>query len=172
MKTREVSFHNGNSVDWRITFDGIMTYLRDSEKGFALYYTHVFNNGILEAVDAFTLRIRNGEKIIPSISFEKKLVNAYNKYLKSFKKHQIDIPIWGCLSLLDVKGYTMGVNNFNWGEEIPIDREELIVPEIKIESYKQIADKILRPAFDSIWNACGYDKSRNYDENGNWNPKG
>lgn len=156
----------------RITFDGIMTYWDDREQGYAYNYTHVFNYGVLEAVDAFCLHVREEKKIIPSVAYEKKLIGALNKYLQSFRKCQIDLPIWICLSLIGVKDYVMWVDNFFWPDEVhPIDRDELIIPAIRLESYELSADQILKPAFDSIWNACGYKQSRNYDENGNWEPR-
>jgi hypothetical protein len=155
----------------RITFDGIMTYLGNDEKGVVLYYTHVFNNGVLEAVDAFSLQIKGEKKIIPPVGYEEKLIDALNKYLCSFKKYQIELPAWVCLSLIGVKGYVMGVDSFQWpGEFHPIDRDELIISPIRIENYDLPADRILKPAFDSIWNACGHKQSKNYDENNNWRP--
>ncbi len=156
----------------RITFDGIMTYLGNDEKGIVFYYTHVFNNGVLEAVDAFSLQIKGEKKIIPFVGYEEKLIDALNKYLGSFKKYQIELPAWVCLSLVGVKGYVMGVDSF-WlpGEFHPIDRDELIISPIRIESYDLPADRILKPAFDSIWNACGFKQSINYDKNNNRKPR-
>jgi hypothetical protein len=156
----------------RITFDGIMTYLGNDEKGIVFYYTHVFNNGVLEAVDAFLLQARGEKKIIPSIGYEEKLIDALNKYLVSFKKYQIELPVWVCLSLIGIKGYVMGVDSFWWpGEFHPIDRDELIISPIRIESYDLPVDRILKPAFDSIWNACGFKQSINYDKNNNRKPR-
>ena len=32
--------------------------------------------------------------------------------------------------------------------------------------------RIMRPIFDAVWNAGGYERDLNYDEEGNWtNPK-
>jgi hypothetical protein len=49
-----------------------------------------------------------------------------------------------------------------------IDRDHLIVPEFFVQSYDEKASDILRPAFDAIWQACGYRYSENYDEDGEW----
>ena len=32
-------------------------------------------------------------------------------------------------------------------------------------------DAVLKPCFDSIWNACGYPRSMNYDEEGKHRPE-
>ncbi len=57
----------------------------------------------------------------------------------------------------------------------PIDRDTLVLPEVFIEDYESIINesevaRTLRPIFDAIWNACGFERSYNYDEDGNWNP--
>jgi len=167
-----LTIHGGASGS-RITFDGVMTYWAGKVDGFAYKYTHVFRNGILEAMDAWLLNnIYNDKRAIPSKAFERKLIEALDCYLKAFQKYEIELPIWVCLSLISVKGYIMWVDHFFWSNDHPIDRDELIVPEIRLESYEQSADQILKPAFDSIWNACGFKQSLNYDENGNWKLKG
>jgi hypothetical protein len=49
-----------------------------------------------------------------------------------------------------------------------VDRDYLLIPEILVESYDTPASEILRPAFDAVWQACGFPRSLNYDEQGNW----
>jgi hypothetical protein len=61
----------------------------------------------------------------------------------------------------------LAINNF-WGDVYPIDRDMLLLPEVVIENYNVEAQHILKPCFDSIWNACGLSESLNYDENGDW----
>ena len=51
-----------------------------------------------------------------------------------------------------------------------IDRDHLILPDRLAESLGLDAAALLRPSFDQVWNACGHDRSLNYDEKGNWNP--
>ena len=47
-------------------------------------------------------------------------------------------------------------------------RDILLLPEIVIEDYEVSAKDILRPCFDSIWNACGFPRSLNYNDAGEW----
>ena len=49
-----------------------------------------------------------------------------------------------------------------------IDSDILLLPEIVIEDYEVSAKDILRPCFDSIWNACGFPRSLNYNDAGEW----
>jgi len=68
----------------------------------------------------------------------------------------IDLPVLLFLTLVGVRGYSMT------DEVNTIDRDILLLPEIIIEeSYDIIAKDILKPCFDSIWNACGFPRSLN-----------
>ncbi|MFA5292656.1 MAG: ATP-binding protein [Phycisphaerae bacterium] len=149
----------------RITFDGMMTYWPDLQGVYC--YTHIFNNGILERVDANML-IGSDKKIIPP-SYEEEMIALLNNYLGSFKRYQIELPAWICLSLIDIKGYVMGTEAIRWHKAVPsITQDELSILPIRIESYDLPVDEILKPAFDSVWNACGYEKCPGYGKDGKW----
>jgi len=73
-------------------------------------------------------------------------------------------------SLLGVKGFIMRVpKKLIFDHDIlPIDRNNIILSEEIIEDINKKPELILKPVFDAIWNAAGFEKSWNYDENGNW----
>jgi hypothetical protein len=157
--------YSSGGYNSRVTFDGMMNYWPDLQEVYC--YSHIFNNGILERVDAFSLT-GSDKKLIPP-SYEAELIKLLNMYFESFKKYQIELPAWVCLSLIGVKGYVMGIERLlRFGCVIPpIDRDDLIVPPIRIESYDLSADKVLKPAFDLVWNASGYEKCPYYNNDGN-----
>jgi hypothetical protein len=81
-------------------------------------------------------------------------------------------PIFVMVSLLDVKGYSLGIKHDPRATTInPIDRKVLLLPEIIVEEYKNNTAALLRPAFGAVWQASGFLRSGNYDENGNWTAK-
>ncbi len=53
----------------------------------------------------------------------------------------------------------------------PIEMDVLSLPEVLVDSYDVSAEKVLKPFFDFVWNACGFERSLNYDGSGNWRPK-
>ena len=60
-----------------------------------------------------------------------------------------------------------------WINEVyTIDRDILVLPEVFMENYDDQPASILKPCFDSIWNACGFPRSFNYNDEGEWAPKG
>jgi len=48
----------------------------------------------------------------------------------------------------------------------PIDRDVLLLPEVSVEEPVLNVGGLLRPALDTIWQACGYPRSFGFDENG------
>ncbi len=155
--------------DNRFNFDGYITYSSGRESK-SHSYLQLYNNGIIEAVEGLLLKPDYQGLKIPSVAYEEELINALSRYLDLLKKLNIEPAIFIFLSLLGVKGYTMAIKNF-WGDVYPIDRDILLLPEVVIENYNVEAQHILKPCFDSIWNACGLPESLNYDENGDWNAR-
>lgn len=151
------------STHTRLNFDGVLRY---GEEG----YVQLFRNGCVEAVDIQLLKPHSGKRIIPSVAYEHYLVVALRAYLAFLNQVGVEPPIALMLSLLGVAGYTMAVNSQRYFQldEYPIDRNDLLVPEVVIDSYDRAAEDILKPCFDAIWNATGWERSMNYDEQGRW----
>ena len=156
----------------RYNLDGFLSYSGGKEEK-SHSYVQLFRNGIIEAVEGLLLEPYEGQLIIPSIAYEQELIRSLTDYLSVLKTLNVEPPIFIFLTLLGVKGYSMAVSRrFPFAKGHTIDRDILQLPEIIIESYDVRADKVLKPCFDSIWNACGFPKSFNYNENGEWAPKG
>jgi hypothetical protein len=145
----------------RFNFDRLLGYSSHS-------YLQVFRNGIIEAVEALLLEDRNGERIIPSIAYEKELLKALPRFLSIQKELGVDPPLFIMLSLVGVKGYTMAVDRFLMENSHPIDRDTLQVPEVMIERFDIDSTEVMRPAFNAVWNAAGFPRSMNYDKDGKW----
>jgi hypothetical protein len=47
-----------------------------------------------------------------------------------------------------------------------IDRDSLLTPEMLVESFDCDPAEVMKPAFDAIWSAAGYEKCKNYDKEG------
>lgn len=158
----------GNS---RHNFDGFLTYSSISKKSLARSYLQVFRNGIIESVDTELLSHQVGETyIIPSVAYERAILEALPRFLNAQKQLGVSPPLFIMLSLLEVFGYTMAVNRsrFSWPQEHPIDKKNLIIPDIMIENFDSKLAKIMRPALDAIWNATGWPRSMNYNDGGEW----
>ena len=150
----------------RYNLDGFLTYSED-QAGKTYSYVQLFRNGIIEAVEGLLLEPMEGKLIIHSIAYEEKLIKSLSDYLSLLKTLNVELPLFVFLTLLGVEGYSMSVR-----QSRTIDRDILQLPEVIVENYDDSADKILRPCFDAIWNACGYPRDLYYNDAGEWAPKG
>jgi len=151
----------------RYNLDGIMKYASVLGKRYDSY-VQLFHNGIIEAVDATIIDREFQEKTIPSQTFEVRLIEALSNYLSVLQGMNVELPIYVMVTIIGAKGYKMATSKAWWMNAVSIDRDIVISRENVIESYEKRPWEILKPCFDSIWNACGYRVSENYDEDGNW----
>ena len=75
----------------------------------------------------------------------------------------VEPPAFVGLTLMGVKGYSLYVDpQFRTSVPAPIDRDPLIIPATLVEDFGVPPDVMLKPAFDTIWNAAGYPESIHY----------
>lgn len=152
----------------RFNFDGALAYQTDEQ------YLQVFRNGIVEFVTRRLLgELSDDRERLPgiaSVAYEKTFLQLMPHLFGIQKWFEIEPPIFVMLSVVGVKGFIMHVDRTYRLERGPerIDRNELLIPEIVMESFDIECDKIMRPIFDAIWNAAGWSGSMNYDPNGKW----
>ncbi len=154
----------------RYNLDGFLTH-SGGRAGKSHSYVQLFRSGIIEAVEGLILKRHEESLLIPSATYERELIESLSSYLSLLKELNVELPIFVFLALLGVEGYSMSYDRglFPIDEEIhTIDRDVLLLPGIFIESYDVIAEDVLRPCFDSVWNACGLPRSLNYDDTGKW----
>jgi hypothetical protein len=167
----------GNGWSPSDDFDGFFTYAGGSEEK-TTGYSFMFRSGCFEATDTLMLRPRDAGTFFPSVAYEQSIIEALPMWFQALKKIGAEPPVLVMLSLLGVKGYWMYVGpDMGWRGGRKINRDELIVPGALIESLdieatgrttKNNVFDLMRPMFDSIWNACGYPRSFNFDAAGNW----
>lgn len=160
----------------RFNLDGFLTYQTDRETGLVNSYCQMFFDGSIEAVYADILRTNNGRKpqfednkFIASQAYERYVVGAVKNYLNGYRALGVEAPIVISMTLLGCKGAYMFTDFDSAYDARPIDRDVAILPEVKVENLDEEVPTVMRPIFDAVWNACGYQRSLNYTENGIWN---
>ena len=98
------------AAEYRVNFDGYLSYT-PIQDGISYTYVQVFHSGIIEAVDSEMLESEDEIPNIPSITFEKEIVEAVERLLGFQKELGIPTPIVLMLSLLDVRGYTIATQS-------------------------------------------------------------
>ena len=163
--------HSVTGWSKRYNLDGFLTYSKGPE-GRSYSYVQLYKNGIIEAVNGSMLEPQGQGLLIPSRLYEKELVKSITQYLTILKTLSVEPPIFIFLSMLGVKGYSMAVrDHLPFFETHTIDRDIMLLPEVVVESYDVKAEDILKSSFDSIWNACGFSRSFNYNDKGEWAPR-
>lgn len=164
----------GTSYNHQINFDGALAFSAIGDRTAALAYTQVFRSGAIEGAESYMLRRDvNGMDLIPSVSFEEMLIDGLRNYLAILRDLEVPPPYLVGLSLLGVRGLRMGIGqNFFRDELIPIDRDDLIIPEALVEDATTESHIVLRPLIDAVWNAVGWKGSPNFTDQGDWAPKG
>lgn len=168
----------------RYNFDGFVAYPNADDSGLRYAYTQLYRSGCIEAVDTTVLIDSKMEDINPSwqgpndpviiAGTDGFLLDCFPKYIALLKALGAQPPFFILLTFLGVKGFriyrrgplTMLKPNRK------IDRENLILPEVVVDAYDADLPRLMKPAFDALWNAAGEPRSRNYDESGNWRPVG
>ena len=161
------------SLDYgqRINLDGLLMISHIDRRRPPVSYVQLYRNGVVEAVEGFLM---NYEAVIPSVQLEGELLEHLPRYLDVLKELGISLPILVFLSFTGTKGLRMSVdlmrnpNAIINPDRYVIDRDVLLLPESRIDSYDTDPEDILRPLFDLLWNACGFERSLNFEKNGRW----
>lgn len=160
----------GSGWNPRFCFDGFVTCRGQHNAEMSGGYTLMFHNGAIEAVSDAGIGPFNGRKIFGSIAYEKYMIESLDSYKRVFQHLELSGPFAICVAFLNVKGYELGIDasRYHVGEFRPIDKGDLMMPEILVDGLLEDSGRLLRPAFDLVWNSFGAPGSYNYDASGNW----
>lgn len=154
---------------YRLNLDGAMTYTNMGD-GNASGYMLFLRAGVIEAVQVWD--DFNGEKLLPSLAYERDILEAMQTYFTLMHEMGIASPAYLFLTLTNVADYQFAVDRRRFmGGYRRTDRDSLVLPEAQIEEWSAEPAETMRPLFNMVWNAFGYERSFNYDESGHWNPR-
>ncbi len=161
---------------WRFNLDGLLTYGRPLPSAECLDYCQMFRTGTIEAVDAYMLPESVHPRLIPTLEVEQSLIACVRRYLEALNQMEVPPPVIAMLTLIGVKGSNLAVSHHHarvWrADPTPIDRGVLILPEVQVDDFACDVAAALRPIFDAVWNAVGWDRCQDHDTSGQWNAQG
>jgi Putative DNA-binding domain len=146
------------AVNHRLNLDGYLSYRDDPERRHGSYL-QVYRNGIIETVETKLVnRILNQEKrAIPSRTLVSELISALNQYIALYEANHIRGPIYGFITLQDIKGNCLPSHDQIFGSfGPPFDRHTIQLPEMVIEDLDTPAEELLKVPMDALWNAGGF----------------
>lgn len=163
---------DSGGTDGRYNFDGFLVTSGFNSKDRAFRcYCQAFRSGTIESVNANLLGW-NDTKIMGPLPIETQLCRSLRAYVDALARLEVPEPAVVMVTLIGVVGFELKTRQSFLRDPTPIDRDLLVLPEVSIEDYKACdAAFVLRPVFDAVWNAAGYECSYNYDDDGVWKPQ-
>ena len=144
----------------RPNFDGFVSYpgynnLPTPEKP-VCSYTQLFRNGIVESSYVQYNPTVEGqvEKNINSV-YEKIIVKGIKEFLKIQTQLGVSPPIAILLAILGVKGRSIVTSDNDLWPAIPLEQDDLVLPEAILENLEDDISKKMRPIFNIVLNAAG-----------------
>lgn len=155
----------------RFNVDGVVAHV--GEQG-ARGYSQLYRDGRLESVmSAITYSKHqndpNGLRCLRDWEIEPAMFTVVGKYLKVCKLVGRSAPIRLLSTIAGCEDVHI-CTDFSFGDlsETGIDRKIAFLPDVEIESLEDEPQKALRAWCDSLWQACGIERSFNFDAEGNW----
>jgi len=151
------------------TIDGFLTFHGPPKKAIADAYALIFRNGIVETVNTSICAEKDNKLYIRASLLEIEVMEVLPSYIQLLKQNKISPPLFIKLNLIGVKGYEIHPERRTWAlDPHPIERDLLTFPDIILEHFEVDLGNAMKPVFDALWNAGGYRRSPNYDEQGKW----
>lgn len=179
VKPNQVMVIGASANKSRLNLDGMLfvaTAGGESDEG----YVQMFRNGIMEIVRSDPRMAENrgnGSDKTPLIAsewLEEGIIEVVKQNLAILAGVGVKPPVYIGLSLLRTRGLGMARKNssmhFAFGSQV-IDRDTVSVPFVVSESLTEDAGRLMKPAFDVLWQASGLPKSDYYDADGNWSAR-
>jgi len=158
----------GGSLDWRRNFDGFLCW-SPSSSGPPPGYSLMFRSGAIETTSSRSFsseRRASDHPIIRMKIVEREVMISVSELMKVQEIVGLEPPLFVMVSLLRVFGHWERSGLSDGGA--PIDRNELLLPELRFESFDADSARSLRPAFDVMWQAVGLTGSPSFDESGTY----
>lgn len=150
-----------SSANYRFNFDGLLVHHTESNEGITPVYCQLFDDGKTEVVDT---KITYENYIYRT--FDKNIISNTKQYLAHLSAKGVSCPVFIMISFLSVRNHHIYLDlGFDRSAGKPIDRDNLLFPEVLVNSFDEDTEVLLRPALDSFWRSCGFAKNLNYNEN-------
>ncbi|MBN1510116.1 MAG: hypothetical protein JW955_24935 [Sedimentisphaerales bacterium] len=166
--------------DHRVYGDRFVTSSRQNEIVYAA--TEIDQHGVIRAANLRLVRSRrklsagqtpDDTLIIPSVTFEKGMVEGIARYIKALVELTVAGPWVTGIGLIGLTKSALGVAPRLLFDGYAFERERILPPPVMISADTDLDDlqavaRAMRPAFDYVWREYNYPQSLNYAENGDW----
>lgn len=137
-------------------------------------YTQLFRSGSLEAAAGglvFEAANRMIGRSIAGYQLERNFFGAYSRYLEALRALNVPAPLVLMVTLSGThQARYLIQERFDDGVPPFFEYDVLSLPECILEDYGDEIDRhrAIRPAFDALWNAAGFEGAQSFDDEGRW----
>ncbi|MFH2128353.1 MAG: ATP-binding protein, partial [Pseudomonadota bacterium] len=151
----------------RTNFDGVLLHRPLSDKGTTWAYSQIFEDGKIEIVDTMIAYFDENTDFITRKFDENIIINTIQS-LDYLAPTGVTCPLLIMVTFLSVRNFRIDIGRkYGSVSGEPIDRDNLVFPEIFVNSFNEDPYTFLKPTLDSFWRACGFSSNLNYDKRGN-----
>ena len=157
----------------RLNMDGALMVRNTTPQRETHGYSQFFRNGFFEATYVLAHRQELGRALLPSTSYEEYMIRLLKAFRAELRHLEIDEECAVMLSLTRANEVKLGVRD-DWGfaeeHQTLFDRSTVILPDV-VANADLAPELALKPVFDLVWQAAGFNGSRNYNAAGEWAPQ-
>jgi len=148
---------------------GYLTFRKVASYDKPVSYVQFFRNGQIEAVTSYRLLPNHQNQLLfPIDDIEEDLIKKLTGYFMALEEVENHSPVLLSVSLVNTNGYRAKVENDRIIGNV-LSEETLLLPNRLVDTNEdKDIQEILRPVFDSLWNAIGYSESPNFNSQGMW----
>jgi len=162
----------------RHNFEGFAVASRRLWQGGHESYLQIFRNGSIEAVTAGGMgkHPEYGPLLNPRM-VEQHLIDRLSRYLALILQLGSSSPAFVLVSLVRAAAHRFAIGDPAMGLGQELAHDPMPLPECYWEGGDDepdttLAATLLRPAFDALWQAGGFERSKSYLESGSWSYDG
>jgi hypothetical protein len=163
---RKFSVIGDGACCFDVNLDGAVAFEERNEPNTS--YTQVFRDGCLEVVvccdpwQAGTVPMINGPWLVDVT------VNALAKSLARLATLSIDAPYVVSVAFIGVDGHSLRRGRAQAGQRtVYLNQSTMVLPDAFVDDPQIEAAHVLRPIFDILWNAFGFECCEEFDDAGN-----
>lgn len=156
----------------RLNVDGALAVRNPNPQG-THGYSQFFRNGFFESVYVLPRRGEQGRAVLASLAYEQHANTLLRDLRRELVHLGIDTEATVMLSLLRADEVQLGVDttyDFLEDHQTLFDRKTVVLPDVLARSDLS-PELALKPVFDLVWQAAGFNGSRNYNDAGAWAPR-
>jgi hypothetical protein len=121
-------------------------------------------------VAALRLRAGDGSTYFAGPDFADEIISALRQYIGVLASYDAGWPVYAFLSLCNARGSHLrySASGIGYNDAGPLGREVIALPEVLIGDASVNLLSVMRPVFNTLWNAFGFAKCDMYGSQGQW----